>query len=235
MISAKALIISGDLEAAQIWSYILGQRGITTAILSPLDEDSTARRPPEHAHDLIIIDVHGSEMNVVRTIQRLRTETTVPILLLLPQDDETRILEAYDAGVDEVIVGGISPRLFQAKVIAWQRRSWTVPTSMLDTFQVGDLRLEPSQRQLVTASGAAIKLTSLEFRLLHLLMSNPGQVLQSSVIVARMWGAAGEGDTNLLKNVVYRVRRKIELNPAQPHYIQSAPGEGYVFIAHQPD
>jgi DNA-binding response OmpR family regulator len=230
VISAKTLIISDDTETAQIWSYILSQKGIEASLVTSSDNDSTGRRP-EYAHDLIIIDWNASQMDVVRLTKHMRTEATVPILLLMPREDEARILEAYEAGADEVIIKPISARLFSMKAKAWLRRSWTVPTSMLDSFQVGDLRLDPAQRQLVTNSGTAIKLTSLEFRLLHLLMSHPNQVLESALIIDRVWGAIGEGDTTLLKNVVYRLRRKIEPDPGQPRYIQAMLGEGYIFVA----
>jgi two-component system, OmpR family, response regulator RegX3 len=111
------------------------------------------------------------------------------------------------------------------------RRSWTVPASMLSSFQAGDFRLDPAQRQLVLQTGKVVKLTSLEFRLLHVLMSHPNQVLESSLLIDRVWGANSGGDSVLLKNVVYRLRRKIEPDPSQPRYIQSITGEGYVFIA----
>lgn len=176
------------------------------------------------------MDVQTPETNLKSLVRRFRAETTVPILLFLPREAESLILAAYEQGVDEVIVGSISPKLFQAKIAAWQRRSSTVPTSMLESFQVGNLRLDPSQRQFIKASGEAVKLTNLEYRLLHLLMSHPGQVLESSVIIARMWGADGGGDHAMLKNVVYRVRRKIEPDPANPTFVQLAAGEGYQFV-----
>jgi DNA-binding response OmpR family regulator len=232
LISAKALIISDDVETAQIWSYILGQKGIDVSLMTSADSDSTGKRP-EYAHDVIIIDRNSSQMDVLRLTQLMRTEATVPLLLLLPEGDETITLEAYEAGVDEVIVKPIGARLFMAKVKAWLRRSWTVPTSMLNSFQVGDLRLDPAQRQLVTNRGTSIKLTSLEFRLLHLLMSHPNQVLESSLIVDRVWGSMGDGDTVVLKNLVYRLRRKIEPDPSQPRYIQAILGEGYILNALQ--
>lgn len=230
MISAKALIISDDNEAAQIWGYILSLRGIEASSMASADSDSTGKRP-EFAHDLIIIDRSSSQMDVTRLTRHTRTEATVPILILLPSDNENMMLEAYEAGADEVIAKPVSARVFMAKVTAWLRRSWTVPTSMLSSFQVGDLRLDPSQRQLVTSTGASVKLTSLEFRLLHLLMSHPNQVLESALIIDRVWGAMGGGDGVLLKNLIYRLRRKIEPDPGQPRYIQAILGEGYIFIA----
>jgi DNA-binding response OmpR family regulator len=230
MIPTKVLLISDDLAAAQVWSYILLQKGVDTSVMTSPDDDSTEPRP-EYAHDLIIIDKHSTQLNVIRLVRHLRTEVTVPILLLLPAIDEALGLEAYESGVDEVIEKPIGMHLFLAKVKAWMRRSWTVPTSMLSSFQVGDMRLDPSQRQLIMKSGIVVKLTSLEFRLLHLLMSHPNQVMESSLIIDRIWGANGGGDNALLKNVVYRLRRKIELEPSQPRYVQAITGEGYMYVA----
>jgi two-component system, OmpR family, response regulator RegX3 len=232
MVSGKILLISDDLETAQIWSYILNQKGIDSSLVTPSEDDSTERRP-EYSHDLMIVDAVSPQMNVIQLIKRLRTESTIPILLLLPKEDERLFLEAYDIGADDVIAKPISARLFLAKVKAWMRRSWTVPASMLSSFQAGEFRLDPAQRQLVLQSGAVVRLTSLEFRLLHVLMSHPNQVLESSLLIDRVWGENSGGDNVLLKNVVYRLRRKIEPDPSQPRYIQSVTGEGYLFITLQ--
>jgi two-component system response regulator RegX3 len=228
VLPAKVLLISDEPESAEVWGYILDHKGFETSLVTSNEEDSTERRP-DHTHDVIIIDRNNGHMNTNRLIGHLRTEVTVPILLLLPSTDEALALEGYEAGADEVIPKPISPRLLLAKIKAWVSRSWTVPAAMLDILQVGDLRLDPAQRQLVNLDGTLIKLTSLEFRLLHLLMSHPGQILESNLIIERVWGADSRGDSTLLKNVVYRLRRKIEPDPAHPAYIQSLVGEGYVF------
>jgi DNA-binding response OmpR family regulator len=76
-----------------------------------------------------------------------------------------------------------------------------------------------------------IRLTNLEFRLLHFLMLNEGKVVDSGLIVERVWGRSNQGDSALLKNVMYRLRRKIEPEPAHPHYLQTLSGEGYLFHA----
>lgn len=230
VVPAKVLLIGDDPETAQVWSYILNQRGIETNLIASPDNDSTERRP-EYAQDLIIVDKSSTQINVTRLVRHLRSEVTVPILVMVPTIEETFALEAYEAGADEVITKPIGLHLFLAKVKAWMRRSWTVPASLLSSFQAGDLRLDPAQRQLYLKSGNVIKLTSLEFRLLHLLMSHPNQVLESSLIIDRMWGTNSGGDTALLKNVVYRLRRKIEPDPGQPRYIQAVTGEGYMFVA----
>lgn len=225
---AKILLISDDLKSAQIWSYALRQSGMETILMMASDKDDTERRT-DPTYDLIVIDAHLPPLSRTSLIQRLREEASIPILLMLPVSDELCILEGYESGADEVIINPISFKVFLAKVTAWMRRSWTVPTSMLDSFYVGSLLLDTTKRQLVDESGKMTKLTSLEFRLLHLLMSHADHVMESSLIVDRVWGSNGQGDSTLLKNLVYRLRRKIEPDPSIPCYILSMAGEGYVF------
>lgn len=233
MIPSRVLFVSDDFEAARIWIYALQQAGLETTLLPlPSEKDDTERRP-EPNYDLIVIDIHAPQISPAVHVRRLRDDATIPILLLLPHHDEYTILEAYGAGADEVIPNPICFKVFLAKITAWLRRAWTVPTSLLDSFQVGDFHLDTTQRHLVTASGAVVKLTGLEFRLLHLLMSHPGQVMESPLIVNRVWGARGGGDNTLLKNLIYRVRRKIEPDPGEPRYIRAMAGEGYIFVSAQ--
>jgi DNA-binding response OmpR family regulator len=80
----------------------------------------------------------------------------------------------------------------------------------------------------VNPLGSEIRLTNLEFRLLHLLMSRPGHVFPAEDIVQSIWGGYDNGDQVLLKNVVYRLRRKIESDPSNPVQVQTGPG-GYCF------
>jgi len=87
--------------------------------------------------------------------------------------------------------------------------------------------LDPDRRQLRLPDGGEISLTNLELRLLHLLMSHPGQDLEANMIIDRVWGFETV-DSAELKNVVYRLRRKIEPDPAHPRTIQTVPG-GYIF------
>lgn len=131
--------------------------------------------------------------------------------------------------MDECIVKPISARLFLTKVLAWQHRAWTVTTEALDTLQTADVQLDPARKELVTANGAVIRLTNLEFHLLHLLMSHRGRPLNSNLIVERVWGYEGNGEGALLKNLIYRLWRKIEPDPSRPCYIEMVAGEGYAF------
>ena len=91
------------------------------------------------------------------------------------------------------------------------------------------MHLDPAKRQVTLAEGKVVKLTTLEFRVLHLLMSHPGWVMKTDDILQRVWGYYGNGDRDLLKNVVYRLRRKIDPDPNHPRFIFTEAGLGYRF------
>lgn len=224
----RVLLISDDLDMGRIWVYALRQMG-PEATLARMVDDSLSHWG-EGAYDLAIVDVHDAHQEVISLCRRLRAQAVNPIMLLTPRGGEDQVLEAYEAGVDDCVVKPVSPCLFLAKVRVWLRRSWTVSTKALDSFQVDGLCLDPVRREAVITGGAAAKLTNLEFRLLYLLMSHRGQVLQSDLILDRVWGYFGGGDSAMLKNVVYRLRRKIEPDPSRPTYIQTVTGEGYAFL-----
>jgi two-component system OmpR family response regulator len=151
-----------------------------------------------------------------------------PILLFLPGHHETRILDAYADGVDEVVVKPISPPIFLAKIMAWMRRSWIMPTDGLMLVKAGKYKLDPARRCVFDPNDHETKLTNLEFRLLHILMSRPGHIFLVDDLIETIWGGYGHGDQGLLKNVVYRLRKKVEKDPSHPLLLQTHQG-GYSF------
>jgi len=181
-------------------------------------------RSMEEIPDLIVIDVNAPHVQRMELCRKFRALSASPILLFLPANNETEILEAYQNGVDECVIKPISPAIFLAKIMAWVRRSWAVPMSPVRT---GKLKLDPARRSALEPDGNEIKLTNLEFRLLHLLMSHPGYVFKNEEIMQTVWGV--EGDMAVLKNVVYRLRKKMEMDSGKQLYlIQTWPG-GYSF------
>jgi DNA-binding response OmpR family regulator len=220
----KVFVVCDRNDTAPVWGYILKQQGLTVILETSLNR--AVDRWTTEIPDLVVIDVtHGDRMELYK---RFRAVSVAPILLFLPAYHETEILEAYEAGVDEVVIKPISPAIFLAKITAWMRRSWTVPTAELSQVKAGKHRLDPARRCLINPSGADIRLTNLEFRLLHLLMSCPSHSFRIEDIIQAIWGAYGNGDQVLLKNVVYRLRRKIEADPSHPEFLQTWQG-GYLF------
>ena len=223
---AKIFVVCDQRDTAPVWGYVLGQKGLSvileTSIEKAMDRWST------EITDLVVLDVDVPHEDRMELYKKFRAVSVAPILMFLPAYHEAQILAAYSAGVDEVVVKPISPAIFLAKIMAWMRRSWTVPTAQLSQLKAGKHRLDPARRCMVNPEGLEIKLTNLEFRLLHLLMSRPGQMFNAEDIVQSIWGGYDNGDQVLLKNVVYRLRKKIEAEPSNPVLLQTGP-RGYCF------
>ncbi len=222
----KILVVCNNSDTAVLWGFILREKGLNV-ILERSPERAIDRWSTEMP-DVVAIDMDCKDQECVSLCKSFRSISMAPILFLLPAHHETIILDAYAAGVDEVVVKPISPMIFQAKVLAWARRSWTMPVAGLESLKAGGYHLEPVKRCLVDPAGTEIKLTNLEFNLLHLLMSQPGQVCTTEELIRSVWGAFENGDHILLRNVVYRLRKKIEADPAHPIYLLTWP-RGYSF------
>lgn len=224
--SAKIFVVCDQKDTAPVWGYILRQQGMVVIL-----ETSPERAVDHWSHeisDLVVLDVDVPHAERMEIYNKFRALSAAPILFFLPVHHETQIMEAYAAGVDDVVVKPISPPIFLAKILAWIRRSWTMPMEGLAQVKAGNYRLDPARRCVIDSEGVEIKLTSLEFRLLHVLMSRPAQVFSAESIIESIWDGYEKGDQVLLKNLVYRLRKKIETDPRRPALLQTWNG-GYSF------
>ena len=225
----KVLIVSNQQTTGPLWVFSLQQQKLNVA-LEAVPANTLARCEAE-SFDLIILDINSSEAQTLELIRNLRAEMLTPIVLLTPSRTEDHVLEAYKAGVDDCMVKPVSPSLFQAKIKVWLRRSVGPFTDNLNPLKVGTLQLFPSEKMVLLQNGGAVRLTNLELRLLYYLMNRPGQIVTIEELNQRVWGYTGEADNTMLKNVVYRLRRKIEQDPANPLVIQTVVGTGYKLAA----
>ena len=222
----KVFVVCNQRDTAPVWGYILRQQGLIVILETSIEKviDRWSTEMP----DLVVLDLNVEHEECMELYQKFRAVSVAPILLFLPTYHETEILEAYAAGVDDVVIKPVSPAIFLAKILAWMRRSWTVPIDNLSLVKAGKHRLDPARRCLIDPDSMEIRLTNLEFRLLHLLMSQPGFVFSLEEIIESIWGGYDNGDQVLLKNVVYRLRRKIEEDPGRPLFLRTGQG-GYSF------
>ena len=94
-------------------------------------------------------------------------------------------------------------------------------------MSAGRLKLDVEDHTLQIGARPVIRLTKLELRLLQLLLTNVGHTVSSDRLLIQVWGHRGASDRQLLKQLVHRVRQKIEENPAEPQFLQTAAGAGY--------
>ena len=229
VLGPRVLIVSNQQTTGPLWVFSLQQQNLH--VMLEADPTKTLQRCEMETPDLIILDINLPEAQTVDLIRGLRGEMVTPVLLLTPPRSEENIIEAYNAGVDDYLIKPVSPSLFNAKVKVWLRRSWSATTSTLDPVKIGGMHIFPNERMIIRDTGQPIHLTNLELRLLYYLVSRAGQTVSTSELNQRVWGYTGEVDNNMLKNVVYRLRRKIEADPANPQIIQTVSGVGYKMAA----
>jgi DNA-binding response OmpR family regulator len=182
---------------------------------------------PTQRADLIVLTVGSS--SPLSLVRRWRATTEVPLVVVAEGLEEAVHVVLLDTGADLVVQRPFSARLLVAQVRALLRRTADLPFFTLSTLSGGDLTLDPGTRTVQIENQGPKRLTQLEFRLLHTLLVHRGQVLPSEVLVEQVWGYAGEGDRDLVRGLVSRLRAKIEPDPRNPRYVVTVPGVGYTF------
>jgi DNA-binding response OmpR family regulator len=223
----QAVLISPYADEANVLEVILQQLGFVVRTSSSLDQ--AIETWPENPADLIIIALVDDHIKSQTQIKQLRAHTVVPILLLSDQLFDDLFISYLDAGVDLIITRPFSIRVFLAQIRAVMRRGTGVPYFSLPTMIQKDIHLDPSNRTVKVGEQESKRLTQLEFRLLYTFMTHIGQIIPTERIVEQVWGYTGEGNRELVRGLVQRLRSKVEPDPRQPVYILTEPGIGYYF------
>jgi len=223
----RVVIFGDDRDQLEFDALVLRQAGLQP--VTTIDEGKFLSICAEEAPDLVIIDATSKEMDLLSVTSKVRSDSGVPIMALSPEREEEYILQALERGVDDYLVKPHTPRMLAARARTLLRRARPIPLSAVGPITIEGLTLDPEQHLVITSEGRRIHLTNLEFRLLYLLMRNPGRVIPSETIIDRVWGYSGEGDNRLLISLMNRLRRKVEPDSANPRYIKTVPGIGYSF------
>jgi len=220
-----ALLISQDPDETAVLALALQRAGLTITRTRELPSNLT--KEPEGPIDLIVlVTAEGSPLAYV---QNLRAQTEIPLIVIAENLDEATHAVTLDTGADLVVLRPFSTRLLIAQTRALLRRAANLPFFTLPTLSINDVALDPATRTVIIKQHSPKRLTQLEFRLLYTLMIHHEQVLPTEVLIEQVWGYTGEGDRDLVRGLVRRLRIKIEPDPRQPRYIITVPGVGYSF------
>ena len=176
---------------------------------------------------LIITDLSMPRLDGVELCRRVRTVSPLPILVLSVRDQERQKIEALDAGADDYITKPFSMNELLARVRANLRRS---PKSqeVAELIELGDFHIDLATRAVVVA-GRELKLTPKEFDLLLYLSQHPHRVVPHRTLLAAVWGANSTEQPEYLRVFIGQLRKKIELDPAEPRYLLTERWVGYRF------
>lgn len=181
----------------------------------------------ERPADLILLA--PSEGDPLSYVRQIRAETAVPLVLILDPISESLHCALLEAGADLIVTRPFSVPILIAQLKALVRRASGAAPQKAPSWSAAGLTLDHINRTVEIKGKAPIRLTHLEFRLLHTLMLHKDQVLPVETIVERVWGYTGRGDRELVRGLISRLRAKIEPDPHHPRYIHTIPGVGYSF------
>jgi len=184
---------------------------------------------PQQPAEFILITLKGDQESALKEIHLMRSHTLVPIVVIVDVASDDFQVELFGKGADIVISKPYSVRFLLAQIRSLLRRSAGMPFFSLPTLVQADLTLNPADRIVTVGGGDPKRLTQLEFRLLYQLMTHAGQIIPSETIVEHVWGYSGEGNRELVRGLVQRLRSKIEPDPRNPRYVLTEPGIGYFF------
>lgn len=226
------LVVDDDPAIVNIITTALTQAGYQT-ITADNGEAACKQVSGVNPH-LIIMDVMMPRCNGILATIRIRQQSNVPILMLSAKAEGSDRVLGLEAGADDYLVKPFYQQELLARVKALLRRYDDLgsirETRAEDQLQVGDVILDMAKKQLFVR-GEAVRLTATEFKILLVMMSNPGRVYSAEEIYQRVWESDAYAVENTVMVHISRIREKLELNPKKPEYLKVVWGIGYVFDA----
>lgn len=222
----RILLVDADAEMSALIEFAVRYAGHT----SHRAEDATAAllALTEVAPDLVVLDVSTPQFDGMELCRELRRRSPTPILTLGARDHEDDLVNALDAGADDFIGKPFSPRVLLARIRALSRRS---VTNEVTEVSAGHISLRLHDRTLRLGNLAPIRLTPLEATTFRLLISTPGRTVATAKLLGQLWGGSSARHQRMLKQLIYRLRQKVESDPSDPRLIVTIPSAGYKLIA----
>jgi DNA-binding response OmpR family regulator len=222
------LLVDDEDSVQRLLSYPLEREGFR--VIPAHDGEEALERFAAEQVDLVVLDIMLPKLDGLEVCKRLRSQSTVPIIMLTARDDEFDKVLGLELGADDYITKPFSIREFRSRVRALLRRA-AAPRQEIredETIEAGDLRVDLSRRS-VTIRGESVELTYVEFELLRTLASAPGKVFSRQALLEAIWGDSAYREPRTIDVHVRHLREKLERDARQPEYIFTVRGVGYRF------
>jgi two-component system response regulator VicR len=224
---AKIMIVDDDETLLGVLEFALSREGFEPVCIADSRKalDQWRRETP----DLVILDANMPEKGGFEILQIARSEMNTPVVMLTARAAEADMAQAFISGADDYVTKPFSPQLLIARINAILRR--TAPGAGqnlgVDELEIGNLKLNPHTQEFINGT-RQVRLTPIEYRLMHLLLLNPNKIVKSETIIDRVWGFDARESTGSLKAHIRHMREKVEDNPSRPQIIVTVPGVGYM-------
>lgn len=223
----KILVADDDRDLRDLVGFTLTQAGYL--VIKAPDGSTAIRAVAEEVPDLVILDINMPGASGFQVCETIRRHSRIPIMMLTVRGEEEDLVRALDLGADDYLTKPFSPRTLLARAKALLRRAGTESPSVLAS---GKLTLDTNEHTVRIGDAEPVRVTKLELRLLQMLLANAGRTVSSDRLLVHVWGHRGSGDRQLLKQLVHRLRQKLEPDPAAPERLQTAAGAGYRLVTY---
>ncbi len=226
MSGERILIVDDEPRLVRLINEILRATGYQVTYTG--SGERALQMIPVEQPDLILLDlVLQGELDGYEICRRVREYSHVPIIMITARAREADMLRGFDVGADDYITKPFSAKELLARVRAVLRRSENQHGKDETQITCGALRINLLQRR-VFVHDQEVRLTATEYELLRQLMINQGRIVSQEDLLVSVWGPECRNDVDYLRAYIRYLRRKIETDPANPHYILTSSGVGYV-------
>lgn len=222
MAGKKILVVDDDVKTVELVKLYLNRDGYR--VLTAYDGVEALRQAREGHPDLIVLDLMLPGIDGLEVCRTLRNESDVPIIMLTARTTDQDKLTGLSLGADDYMTKPFSPRELAARVRAVLRR---LPGERgPNEIKYGKLTVNFLQHEAYIAN-EPLNLTLVEFRLLGVLIKEPGRVFSRAQLIEKALGYDFEGFDRTIDVHILNLRRKIEPDPKHPRYIKTIYGAGY--------
>lgn len=225
----RILVVDDHADVLRVLEAMLTAEGFE--VVTAQDALSALRAAYQEHPDAILLDVMMPDMDGFEACRRLREMTDVPIIFVTAKGAIEDIVQGLSLGADDYVVKPFERSELLSRLAACLRRAGERTDDGGDyLFPAESVVLDCDRHELVIGN-RTVYLTPKEFEVLRLLVRHAGKVLSTDAILTRVWGPDWIGEPDLVKQYVYRLRRKIESDPGTPRYLHTVRGGGYYFDA----
>lgn len=224
----RILVADDDAQILRALSVMFGARGHEVLVARTGAE--ALRQASAHPPDLVVLDLGMPQLDGIAVIAGIRSWSEVPILVVSGRTDSADKVDALDAGADDYVTKPFAADELLARVRALSRR--TMASVEEPAVRFGAVLVDLAAKIATsTQEGAVrqIRLTPTEWRILELLLRNPGRLVTRQTLLTEVWGPQYTSDTGYLRLYLAQLRKKLEPEPSRPRYFLTEPGMGYRF------
>ena len=226
MSKKKILIIEDEKTICRELTELLTNEGYEAEYLEQFD--NAKNDILEKNSDLLLLDINIPGINGEMLLREIRKTSDVPIIMVTSRTGETDEVLSMSYGADDYITKPFGSEELLARIRTALRHSAQIAsTGPREIVYSRDGLVIDFDKRVVMLNGEDIHLTQIEYKLVSLLAKNAGKVLTYDFILKESWGAYADTDNQILRVNMANIRRKLESNPAEPHYIFTEIGVGY--------